>query len=252
MLNIKNRNVVNVAFLASLIGMMVLASLLPSTAYAQDGGTSNLPAPFDMYLVYTAAGVYDADDPDYTAPDGDFWHSEIMGRSEEEIAQDRAEAVAFFEERFGINPDEHDGVDITSFMVDPRNEYRAYIVAGREVPAEGWVVRDGGWRFAVTAEDGVTLGGEFEGMQVPQGTFAVFGDYNIDADGEEIIIHYQSGQPIVPTPTDGIYFLCEISHPEWGSGLAQGIAASEVDEDGLTRANIRNILTFPGLGNEAE
>lgn len=132
------------------------------------------------------------------------------GRSDAEIEQDRANAIEFFQQRFGIDVVDNENVMFTSFTFDPRNEYRAYVVAGRDVPPEGWVVRDGGWSVAVTNPDGLTLGGEYEGVQVPQGSMMVFGDYNIDVPGEDpIIIHYQSGGPIIPTD-QGIQFHCEL------------------------------------------
>jgi hypothetical protein len=227
--------------------LAVISTTVVGFVFAQE---DEIADEFDQVLVYMAAGIYDPDDADYEAPDGDFWHREIMGRTETEIEEDRAAAIDFFIERFGIDPVDNDDVMFQSFMVDPRNEYRAYVVEGHDVPAEGWVVRDGGWSVAVTNPDGLALGGEFEGVQVPQGSMMVFGDYNIDTvDGEPIIIHYQSGEPIVSQDAGWIAFRCEIFHEDFGTGLAQGISASSVQEDGMMHANIRNVLTFPGLGN---
>ena len=226
--------------------LAVMTATLTGSVFAQD---FEVPDGFDQTLVYMATGVYDPNDPDYEAPDGDFWHREIMGRSDEEIAENRAEAVDFFVERFGINPDERDDVMFTDFMFDPRNEYRVYAIGGRDVPTEGWVIRDGGWMLAITNPDGVTLGGEFDGVTVPQGTMMVFGDYNIDTvDGDPIIIHYRSGEPIVPQSAGWIAFRCELHSDEFGYGLAQGISEPVVDENGVVTANVRNILTFPVLG----
>jgi hypothetical protein len=226
--------------------LLLVSALFAGTALAQE---PQVPSGFDQLLVYMAAGTFDPNDPDYQAPDGDFWHREIMGRSDDEIAQNRTEAVEFFKTRFGIDPDNDDSVMFQSFMVDPRNEYRAYVVADREVPAEGWVVRDGGWSLAVMNPEGLTLGGDFEGVSVPQGSMMVFGDYNIDTGAEPIIIHYQSGEPIVPQAAGWIAFRCELISEEFGQGLAQGISARVTLENGLVNANIRNVLTFPGLGS---
>ena len=231
---------------------LVLAVLLlagASAASAQGVADQRPPAGFDTMLVYLGTGVYDPDDPDYDAPDADFWHREIMGRSDADIAQNRAEALAFFEERFGLDPEQQDGLMFVDFMLDPRNEYRAYVSSEAAIPAEGWVVRDGGWMLTVTAPEGVELGGEFAGTHVPEGAFFVFGEYNIDVPGDDpIIIHYRSGSAIVPTD-DGMMFRCDLTHDERGEGLAQGISAPQTLEDGRTHANIRNVLTFPGLGD---
>jgi hypothetical protein len=211
------------------------------------------PEGFDAYLVYTAAGVYDPDDPNYEAPDGMFFQREIMGRTDAEIEQNKQDAIAFFIERFGVDPTDNADVSFTdsSFMVDPRNEYRAYVVSGHEVPAEGWVIRDGGWSVRITNPDGITLGGEFAGEHAPAGSSFFFGDYNIDVPGEDpIIIHYQSAFIASPNASGTFAFRCEVISEDFGTGLAQGISAPQTTEDGLRHANIRNILTFPGLGGE--
>ncbi len=228
------------------LALILLAGLaLPLSVSAQGG--DEVPAGFDAFLVYMGNGIYDPNDAGYSAPDGMFFQQEIMGRSEAEIEQDQANAVAFFSERFGIDVIDNEDVMFMPFMFDPRNEYRVYVLAGRDVPPEGWVVRDGGWSVAVVNPDGITLGGEYDGVHVPQGSMMVFGDYNIDVPGEDpIIIHYQSGGPIIPTD-QGIAFHCELISEDFGRGLAQGISAGTVHEDGLFHANVRNVLTFPGL-----
>lgn len=195
---------------------------------------SPTPNNFDHPLVYIADGVYDPDDPDYEAPTGMFFQKEIMGRTDEEIEQNRQGALAFFEQRFGIDATSHDGVAFESSIFDPCNDYRAHVVSGQRVPSEGWVVRDGGWRVHVTAPDGVTLGGEFDGMHVPQNASMVFGDYNIKRtlpggkEIEPIIIHYQSGTPIIRNAdrAGGLMFRCELISEAFGHGIAQGIVAA--------------------------
>ncbi|MGH9627755.1 MAG: hypothetical protein ACRD7E_05360 [Bryobacteraceae bacterium] len=100
---------------------------------------------------------------------------------------------------------------------------------------------------------------------MPAGTVVVFGDYNIantgpgggdgDDDDEDdrkvkrpILIHYESTEPIVPNPVlSGIFFQCRLISSEFGTGLAQGVSLPQM-KNGKTVANIRNILTFPGLG----
>jgi hypothetical protein len=92
----------------------------------------------------------------------------------------------------------------------------------------------------------------------------VFGDYNIAdvgpgrGNGKDtnvrppILIHYESTDPIVPNPyLSGIFFQCRLISAEFGTGLAQGISIPHM-KNGKTVANIRNILTFPGLGFAAQ
>src|SRR3990172_5517000 len=118
---------------AVLIVMAVLAAFLLTAAGPANPG-SPTPDGFDKFLVYMAAGVYDPDEPN--ALTAETFQREIMGRSDEEIAQDRAAAIAFFNQRFGLNLTDpgglftsftDNGVQFIPFMFDPRNEYRAYV-----------------------------------------------------------------------------------------------------------------------------
>lgn len=218
------------------IALLLILSLTASQVWPQ----SPAPEPFGQYIVYSAAGVYDASVP---PPEGDlteWFHFEVMGRSQEEFEAERDEADAYFRERFG---DLYTG-ELEAFGVDPRDEYRAYYISGMYVPPEGFVVRDGGFRTMLT-----------------NGGMVVYGDYNIKLEGrgnspdpEPLIIHYQSADPIFGTD-HGMFFRCEVStdaFEDYGGGLAQGVSAPETLPDGRTVANIRNVLTFPGLGLEAQ
>ncbi|HSM54808.1 MAG TPA: hypothetical protein VK879_01535 [Candidatus Sulfomarinibacteraceae bacterium] len=102
--------------------------------------------------------------------------------------------------------------DVQAFGQDPRTEYRAYKITGYRVPAEGWLVRDGG--FIVNIPAGTTLHGEYRGE-----------------DG-------------ITLPSD--------SFEDHGGGLAQGVFKMHTTEDGRQISNIRNVITFPGLGFEAQ
>lgn len=230
-----------------------MGAALPTLAVAQDA-----PEGFDAYLVYMANGSFDPNEPNTAT--GDQFYGEIMGLSEEEKAAELGRAETFFRDRFGLDftiaePEEgvktveNASLDTAGFMADPRWEYRAYTVAGNDVPAEGWVVRDGGW-MVVIGEGGATLTGTWggdEGVEVLAGTFLVFGDYNIDTGSDPIIIHYESGSPIFPPGPDGIMaFSCVLSHPDWGDGQANGTVLTAAEqEDGTVKVSIRNVLTFP-------
>lgn len=247
------------------IAMVLLAALLvlPVLGFANGGPPSPTPQGFDKYLVYTAAGLYDPSPSESPTAKflADWFHKDVMGRSEAEIVSEKAAADAFFLARFGP--------DLTSkpFGVDPRNEYRAYVISGEWVASEGWVVRDGGFMVMVPDVDdtgGMTLTGtwgEPDGKWVPAGSMIVFGDYNILREGpgnsagsttQPLIIHYQSLSPIIQHPyEDGIKFMCEVMSEDFGEGLAQGLSNPQT-VDGKFQANIRTILTFPGFGPSTE
>lgn len=61
--------------------------------------------------------------------------------------------------------------------------------------------------------------------------------------------------PIVPSAHFGTAFLCRATSDSFDDhcgGLAQGVSQAHTTEDGLRITNIRNVLTFPGLGFEAQ
>ncbi len=165
-----------------------------------------------------------------------------MGRDDAAFEAERAAADAYFRSTFG---DLYTG-ELTAFGVDPRQEYRAYFISGEKVPPEGWVVRDGGFRTTLT-----------------NGGLVVFGNYNIKVekpgqggpDPDPIIIHYESADPIFVNADGSGLFRCRLSSDsfdDFGGGLAQGMFAPQTLADGRTVTNIRNILTFPGLGFDAQ
>jgi len=159
------------------IGMAILVVLcigLVGCASAQEG----IPTPdgFEKTLVYMGAGKYD---PSVQPEEGnltEWYHMEIMNRTDAEIAEEQQAADAYFEEQFGpgLPP-------AMAFGSDPRNEYRAYYVSNESAPPDGWVVRDGGFMVMIP-EGGMNLTGTWGGENgtfVPGGSFLVVGDYNI-------------------------------------------------------------------------
>lgn len=217
--------------------LLVAALALPATA----AEPAEAPEPFGKYAVYTAAGVFDPSVPPAEGDLAAWFHEEIMGRDDQALEDERARADAYFAEAFG---ELYTPGSLEPFGVDPRNEYRVYLMSGEDVPPEGWVVRDGGFR-----------------ADLSDGGFVVFGDYNIavtsSGDGEDrdpIVIHYESTHPIYPQDDGSLLFRCRLTSDDFddlGGGLAQGMSDPQTLDDGRTVANIRNILTFPGLGTAA-
>lgn len=223
----------------SLAALVVVPTALALATIAAAHSAWPAPAPFGKYLVYTAASVYDPSVPPAEGDLADWFHRDVMGRSDAEIGAERAAADAYFAATF---PGLYTPGSLEAFGLDPRVGYTAYFISGENVPPEGWVVRDGGFR-----------------ADLSDGTVVVYGDYNIKAMGpgrsgreaEPIIIHYESVDPIHPHPDGSGYFRCRLSSSsfnDFGGGLAQGMFANQTLPDGRVISNIRNILTFPGLG----
>jgi|AntDeeMinimDraft_5_1070356.scaffolds.fasta_scaffold00008_91 hypothetical protein len=235
------------------------------------GGNLTLASPdlggFTKTLMYVAEGVTTGEWDRIQR--GDFFQREVMDRSPEEVDAQDQEAAAFFQEKFGLAFDgedlgdgtveridgdgEGEGAILHRFMQDPETEYRAYLVSGEGVYQSGALVRDGG--YFVTLEEEMALGGTFgdDETTYPAGTFLVFGDYNIDparirGRSEPIVIHYESGSPIVPGPNP-FAFSCVLTHPDWGEGKANGTVIPGGAVDGGQSQHIRNVLTFPAQLN---
>lgn len=240
--------------------LLTVVALFAFGAIAMSWPHNPPPENFGFQLVYMADGIFDPSTGPSAAELSDWFHKDVMGRSDAEIEAERQKALDYFEAQFGLDLEPE---DVQSFGQDPRTEYRAYKITGYRVPEEGWLVRDGGFRVAIPA--GTTLYGEFggaAGVTLPGDGFVVFGEYNIDVTGpgngkqpEDIIIHYQSESPIVPNGEFGAAFLCRVTSEhfeDFGGGLAQGVFQTHTTEDGRVVSNIRNVLTFPGLGFEAQ
>jgi hypothetical protein len=223
----------------SLVTLVLVSTALGLATLAVAHSTWPPPAPFGKYLVYTAAGVYDPTVPPAEGDLADWFHREVMGRDDAAFNAERAAADAYFQATFGSL---YTPGSLEAFALDPRVGYTAYFISGENVPPDGWVVRDGG--FMATLSDG---------------SFVVYGDYNIQPrrtgrggrETKPIIIHYESVDPIHNHPDGSGYFRCRLSSRsfnDFGGGLAQGMFADQTLPDGRVVSNIRNILTFPGLG----
>ena len=228
-----------------------------------------IPAPFRNFLVYTAHGIYDplkeplpngclADDAfifgGLCSGGKSAFYQKVMNFTEREFAVEEGKAREFFLGRLGLDAEglsEQGRVLFFPWMMDPRRRYTAFVFSGECVPSEGYEVRDGGFAVAGTDPEGVELGGEFVGQKLPLGAMVIFGFYNIRITGpnaREEVIRYRSLTPLIPLeePSPGN---CELEHPVWGEGLAQVLTGNEMLGDGKIQAVMRNVLTFPPLGN---
>jgi hypothetical protein len=105
-------------------------------------------------------------------------------------------------------------------------------------------VRDASFGVQLTKDQTLygTWGGA-AGKPAPAGSFVTFGDYNIKVErpgrGRDgtIMIHFESGSPIVADVDGTLHFICDLMPPEWGPGHARGTV--------VANGGIRNVLTFP-------
>ena len=248
-----------VAAAALVVGLLVAAvAFATGLAPAASATRTTPPTGFDGYMVFMATGSFPATEPALVGAEGERFHREVMGRSDAEIAEQRATAVARFEEQYGLDfsaSDRAGGAMFGPFVMNPGYDYRLYSMAGQDVPAEGWEINDGGFLFMTT--EPTTIYGAWggpEGTAVPAGTVAMVGDYRIDrmvgGELDPLVFSYRDAGPMVPDDAGHFYFRCEIQSAELGEGLIQGVWAPEEMSDGRMRANTRTVVTFPpGVGD---
>lgn len=211
------------------------------------------PLGYNKYIIFMANGIYESVDGSILVDglivgDGMGFQKDIMERSDDEIEEVRQDALDFFAERYGVDPISNtEDFYFTGYQIDPRIDYRAYTASREAAPAEGWETFDGGYAVVVTNPEGVTLGGEYEGIHIQAGALLVFGEYKIMRDGskEPIVLRYRSVQPA----TDGL-IRCEFENDKYGAGLGGGFNASAVEADGLMHSDVRVAVTFSAHGNK--
>lgn len=216
---------------------------------------SPTPEGYEQYLVFLGNGVWRSPDGSNFVDgliegDGMNFQRKVMGRSDEEIEEQRQLAIDFFLQRFGLDVvNDTENLYFTGLEVDPRNRMRAYTISGVHVPRRGWKVRDGGWGVFVINPEGVTLGGEFEGMHIPVNSGMVYGEYNIRVPFKEnIVIQYESDFPFIADQFGAGAIRCKLFSEDFGEGLAGGIVNPVfLDDNFLIQQDIRNILTFPAV-----
>ena len=245
----------NARFVVALLGLVGLLNANPAVAgdkenenACKNGCKGPYPDGYNGFAVFMATGAIPATDSFFL--DGAIFHEQIMGRTPAQIAQNRAEALAYFQARFGVAADSNPDFAFFDFYADPRIDYRAYVISGYTVPPEGYEVHDGGWIAVVVNPNGTTLGGAFPGRHVPVNTVLSFGDYAIELtkkgkgkQPDPLIISYKCNHPLVFTFSGGEVFDCALESDEFGVGLGQGVTTPLI-EDGILRPNGRTVLTF--------
>jgi len=213
------------------------------------------PTPIGLkkYMVFLGDGTYDF--AAAASAGNDTFERLVMGRSTEEIARNKAEAVAYYRERFGLdfsNGDAIAGVTLLGFQLPQLANYRAYTISGESVPSTGWEVRDGGW-VAFVGPGGATLHGTWGGSRgraVPEGAGMAFGDYSINVESPDgpprapIVMHYRANEPLLVSFETTPLVDCELTSPDFGPGRAYGISSMRLQPGGQIRQVVRNVLTF--------
>ncbi len=224
-----------------------------TTSATAEGQGSPYPAGFDGFVVAMIDTVID---PAEMVFDGNIFFQDILGMTPAETDAFEAEAVAFFEQRFGLNADDP-RLSLTRAYVNPELNYRVHHIAGRKIPPEGWALLDGSINLTVVDPAGVTLGGEFAGVHVPAGTLFPYGLYVIQPESpsqgsrisdttlsKPLLIHFRGFEPMLTGPTGASTLRCQLFSEDFGNGLAQGIFVAQPLPGGTVRVAARNVMTM--------
>lgn len=159
----------------------------------------------------------------------------------------RAEAEAFFLDRFGL--DATDPVLLEKAIVlesafGPTSGYRIVWDPEQDVPPEGWPVLDLPIAIMATAPEGVTLGGDFNGVTMGPGSMVIYGYYIIQTPDEDLLVPFKSAAVSFAGPMGETAGACEVDHPWYGVGSANYTSMTIPKEDGSMDVDVRNTFIF--------
>ncbi len=250
------RIIVSVGLAVGIVGVLLLSLAIGGyiqTIAAKSKG-SPAPAGLKKYIVFMADGALGPNA--LPSISGDAFQREIMKRTPAEIEAHKAKAKQYFLEQFGLDfsraqtvngVEVIDEASLSSYQFNPQQHYRAYTVSGEAVPSEGWEVRDGGYVLFLT-KDTVLHGryGGAEGKAARASEWMIYGEYNIAAPNQPIVVQYESPMPMLYDPHMGMVIDCDLHSAEWGDGKGYGAQAMTMAlPDGKNIIPTRNILTFP-------
>lgn len=183
----------------------------------------------------------------------DYFYTHIMGFNEQQVAQKREDAVVYFNQEFGIDVKTlvaQKRIELKPYTGNPDGEYRLYSVAGMNLPAAGWIVRDGGFYITVLDKGGIPLGGRHSGETATPKNQMYYGNYNILATSpphqlKEIVISYESNEMAVISP-DGLRttFNTRTHNERWGEGQSYVSYEFKLNGDKTVLTNGREVMTF--------
>ena len=230
--------------LNSLLLFIAYYFIFTGSVFAQCTETAQpIPEGLSSYLVIEAqksiTGVV-ADDPD-------FFHDDLLGRSQTEIDDKKTEAISFFQTEYGVTIDSSDVVFDTTgkpvgvlreTMLNQDADLRVISAGNSFVPTGGWPTYLRRHWITITNKQGARFGGNYNGPSsgfVPFGTSVSYGEIHIIEEddcgttGNEFTYIYKSKQPVFPDFQDRGVLLYEV---EGISGAPDAIAFARAEANG--------------------
>ena len=192
----------------------------------------------------------DLPDAEMTAIPGrwhtDYVNKEILGWTEAEITADQEAASAYFVEYYGFDPMDPalaDRLVYVDTVLDPRANFRVAMATHFDVP-EGGIQAWNLSKIAMsTDEAGIPLGGTRGNGMLMAGESIQYGAYVFESELGLHRIAYWTLRPVIENQ-EALVWTCEVDSPDFGSGIAQGLAVLKLDSAGVVDVDIRNHVAF--------
>ncbi len=244
---------------------VIVSLFLIGTASAASPGSCPLDdwfrAEFSIMIDAVRSSPYE-----FHPPIGFDFFTDIMEYSQQQIEEVTEEAIAFFNERYGLDfslsqPNEFGfrvlenatfapyGTFDLGFVVN----FNTWIKNGNQ-HSQCYPIRDGGFLVTPIPSTGLqqTLHGTYggvDGLPLGQGEAVIWGMYNILVSPRRppIIIEYESNTPNRIEPVDGtLIFNLDLFNQELGTGRSLGaIRITPTDDPGMFQYTYRATITFP-------
>ena len=177
----------------------------------------------------------------------DYVVKDVLGWSDEQIAADQEAAANWYLGEFGFDP--------TDPALDGRLVYEDTVLDSRALfrvaMATDFAVPEGGiqaWNLAKIAvsldENGIELGGaQGQGQTLEYGQAILYGAYVFESELGLHRIGYWTLRPVIQHEGADVW-TCQLDSPDFGTGIAQGLAVLTMDSAGVVEADVRNHIVF--------
>jgi hypothetical protein len=176
----------------------------------------------------------------------DYVNKEVLGWTDTQITEDQESASAFFVEYYGFDPLDPalaDRLVYEDTELDPRAEFRVAMATNFDVPEGGLQAWNLSKIAMSTDEDGIPLGGTRGSGMLMAGESIQYGAYVFESELGLHRIAYWSLRPVIENQ-GALVWTCEVDSPDFGTGIAQGMAVLTLDSAGVVDVDLRNHVAF--------
>ena len=176
----------------------------------------------------------------------DYVVRDVLGWSDEEIAADQQAAADWFMAEYGFDPNQlasEGRLVYEDTVLDSRAGFRVAMATDFAVP-EGGIPAYNLSKIAMSVDpEGIALGGARGSGMLMEGQAIQYGAYVFESELGLHRIAYWTLRPVIDNQGAAVW-TCELDSPDFGTGIAQGLAILTLDDAGVVEADIRNHVVF--------